>query len=152
MPAFLRCSRILCLDLNVSLRQRSRPVARTVLVTGGGNGIGRAIAARFTAAGERVIITGRNEERLKQAAADIGARGVACDHTVPAQLTRLAGRIGPELDVLVNNAGGNTDFTGRGSTAAGSDVTAGASTAPETELEQVAAGWHANLHANLLSA
>jgi NAD(P)-dependent dehydrogenase (short-subunit alcohol dehydrogenase family) len=121
-------------------------VARTVLVTGGSNGIGRAIAARFAAAGEQVIITGRNENRLKQAAADLGARGVACDHTVPAQVTRLAGLIGPELDVLVNNAGGNTDFTARGST-----VRQG-STGPDHELEQVAAGWRANLDANLLSA
>lgn len=45
---------------------------RIVLVTGGSRGIGRAVAARFAAGGDEVIITGRNKETLAAAADDIG--------------------------------------------------------------------------------
>ena len=89
-------------------------MTRTVLVTGGSNGIGRSVAARFAAAGEQVIITGRNPGRLKQAAADLDVRGLVCDGSDPAQVAVLAGEIGPRLDVIVNNAGGNTDFVPAG--------------------------------------
>ncbi len=114
-------------------------VSRTVLVTGGSNGIGRAIAARFADAGERVIITGRDEQRLKDAATDLGVRCLRCDGTIPAQVAALAAELGPAVDVLVNNAGGNTDF--------------GPATAPAAGgLEALAASWQANLGANLISA
>ena len=93
-------------------------MARNVLVTGASNGIGRAIAARFAAEGDVVIITGRNADRLERAAAELGARGVVCDAGDPGQVAALRAaledRIGPALDVLVNNAGGNTDFDDRG--------------------------------------
>jgi 3-oxoacyl-[acyl-carrier protein] reductase len=121
-------------------------MARAVLVTGGANGIGRAIAARFAAAGEKVVITGRNAERLDQVAGELGVRGVVCDGTVPAQVAALAGELGPGIDVVVNNAGGNTDF-GHGHSAEPGER-AGCS----TELEQLAASWRANLDANLISA
>ncbi|HEY3880352.1 MAG TPA: SDR family oxidoreductase [Trebonia sp.] len=84
---------------------------RTVLVTGGGNGLGKAVAARFLADGDAVIITGRDAGRLSATAAEIGAVPVACDGSDPRQVARLAAEIGPVLDVLVNMAGGNTDFT-----------------------------------------
>jgi 3-oxoacyl-[acyl-carrier protein] reductase len=85
-------------------------MTRTVLVTGGSNGIGRAVAARFAAAGEQAIITGRTPDRLKQAAAELDVRGLVCDGSDPAQVAALAGELGSCLDVIVNNAGGNTDF------------------------------------------
>src|SRR5215472_14851305 len=119
-------------------------MTRTVLVTGGSNGIGRSVAARFAAAGEQVIITGRSAERLKQAAADLGVRGVVCDGSDPAQVAALAGELGPAVDVLVNNAGGNTDFIAPAAVADGRPL--------EQELAALAASWQANLDANLFTA
>jgi 3-oxoacyl-[acyl-carrier protein] reductase len=113
-------------------------VNRIVLVTGGGSGLGKAVAARFSAGGDTVIITGRNAARLASAAAEIGALPVACDATDPLQVSRMAGEAGPDLDVLVNMAGGNTDFT--------------RTPGQEGDLADVAAAWRANLDANLLSA
>ena len=49
---------------------------RIVLVTGGGNGLGKAVAARFVADGDAVFITGRNAGRAAEAAAEIGAKPV----------------------------------------------------------------------------
>jgi 3-oxoacyl-[acyl-carrier protein] reductase len=117
-------------------------VTRIVLVTGGGNGLGRAVAARFLADGDTVFITGRNAGRVADTAAEIGAKPIPGDATNPEQVARMAGELGEDLDVLVNMAGGNTDFT---ATAAGPG-------GPVAELERVAAAWHANLDANLLSA
>ena len=52
-------------------------MTRVVLVTGGSNGIGRAVATRFAASGAHVVITGRDESRLAEAATAIGASGTA---------------------------------------------------------------------------
>jgi 3-oxoacyl-[acyl-carrier protein] reductase len=117
-------------------------VNRIVLVTGGGNGLGKAVAARFLADGDAVLITGRNAGRVAEAAMEIGAKPIPADATDPGQVARMAGELGDDLDVLVNMAGGNTDFT----------ATADAPGGPLAELEAVAAAWHANLDANLLSA
>jgi 3-oxoacyl-[acyl-carrier protein] reductase len=109
-----------------------------VLVTGGGNGLGKAVAARFRADGDTVVITGRDTDRLTNAAAEIDVRPITCDATDPRQVARMADELGPDLDVLVNMAGGNTDFD-----------------RPEgqlTPLEHVAVAWRANLDTNLLSA
>jgi 3-oxoacyl-[acyl-carrier protein] reductase len=113
-------------------------VSRIVLVTGGGSGLGRAVAVRFLAAGDTVIITGRDAGRLAATAQEIGARPVACDATDPEQVARMAGEVGASLDVLVNMAGGNTDFT--------------RSAGRPADLGDLAAAWRANLDANLLSA
>lgn len=113
-------------------------MSRIVLVTGGGSGLGRAVAARFRDGGDTVVITGRNASRLASTAAEIGALPVTCDATDPEQVARMAEELGPDLDVLVNMAGGNTDFTRPGGQDPG--------------LGQVAAAWRANLDANLLSA
>lgn len=108
---------------------------RSAVVTGGGTGIGRAIAAAFAAAGEDVVITGRRAHVLQQAAESIGARAVVCDATDPEQVGQLAEAV-PAVDVLVNCAGGNTDFD-----------------RPDPQdLHELAAAWRANLESNLLSA
>ena len=83
---------------------------RTIVVTGGATGIGRAAAERFRADGDEVVITGRRADVLEKTAADLGARGVVCDATDPAQVERLLEELPERVDVLVNNAGGNTDF------------------------------------------
>jgi NAD(P)-dependent dehydrogenase (short-subunit alcohol dehydrogenase family) len=129
-------------------------VDRIVLVTGGSGGIGRAVAARFRDGGDTVIITGRDPGRLAEAAAQTGARGVACDASDPGQVAALAGEVGPHLDVLVNAAGGNTDFTRPGpAPAAGGGAGAEGAAGPDgPPLAEVMAAWRANLDANLLSA
>ena len=115
---------------------------RIVLVTGGGTGLGKAVAARFCAAGAAVIVTGRNAARLAEAVAELGAEAVSCDAADPRQVAAMAAEVGGELDVLVNMAGGNTDFT---RTARHDDGGA-------AFLDDIAAAWRANLDANLLSA
>jgi retinol dehydrogenase 14 len=89
---------------------------KTVLVTGGTGGIGRATAIRLAAMGARVGITGRDLGRTQRAAAEIaseaGAGSVdahAADLSSQSQVRRLAHEVleaYPRLDVLVNNAGG----------------------------------------------
>jgi 3-oxoacyl-[acyl-carrier protein] reductase len=111
-------------------------MARTVLITGGGTGIGRAVATRFVAAGESVVITGRRTDILQKTAAELGVTAIRCDHTDPADLTALANALPSTVDVVVNNAGGNTDFAA----------------ADPTNLAEFAEQWRANLDANLLSA
>jgi NAD(P)-dependent dehydrogenase (short-subunit alcohol dehydrogenase family) len=73
---------------------------RQVLVTGGGTGIGLAIAARFADEGASVTITGRREETLRSAELPY----VVCDITVARDLAALAEAL-PAVDILVNNAG-----------------------------------------------
>ena len=114
------------------------PVDRIVVVTGGSRGIGRAVAARFAADGDDVVITGRHEERLAKVAAEIGARAQRCDATVAADVEALAHTVGDRLDVLVNMAGENPDTY---------------DPLPlDAPLEAVAQRWHTNLDLNLMTA
>jgi NAD(P)-dependent dehydrogenase (short-subunit alcohol dehydrogenase family) len=74
---------------------------RHALVTGGGRGIGAAIAASLTAQGARVTVLGRTEATLARAVSD----GIAADYVV-ADVTDPAALEGIEaVDILVNNAG-----------------------------------------------
>jgi 3-oxoacyl-[acyl-carrier protein] reductase len=84
--------------------------SREVVVTGGGTGIGYAVAAAFAEAGERVTITGRREQVLTEAATLLGARPVVFDAADPAAVEAALSELPDRVDVLVNNAGGNTDF------------------------------------------
>jgi gluconate 5-dehydrogenase len=86
---------------------------KVALVTGGGSGIGRAIADGFAAQGARVAVLGRTPERLEAAAEGITRRGgeaiaVTCDVSDEDQVQRavaaILDRFG-QIDVLVNNAG-----------------------------------------------
>jgi uncharacterized oxidoreductase len=82
---------------------------KTVLVTGGTSGIGLGLAEAFLKADSRVIVCGRNKEKLarvKEKFPDITA--IACDIGSGAQRKKLAAEVirrFPNLDVLVNNAG-----------------------------------------------
>lgn len=82
--------------------------SRTVLITGGGGGIGRGIAQAFLAQGDRVVLADINADAVAAAAAEIGAASVALDITDPAAveaaIAAVAAEHGP-VDVLVNNAG-----------------------------------------------
>lgn len=89
-----------------------KPVAgMSVLVTGGGSGIGEATARRFAAGGARVTISGRRAEKIEAVAADIGEPCLAVPGDVAEDADRRAmveaavGHGGGRLDVLVSNAG-----------------------------------------------
>ncbi|MEU9606804.1 SDR family oxidoreductase [Streptomyces sp. NPDC048057] len=121
-------------------------MSRTILITGGGTGIGRALAHHFAATeeGGTIVITGRRSGVLAEAVLDITDRpgkaarvmALECDHVDPARLERLVEQLPERIDVLVNNAGGNTDFDADGA----------------SDLAAYARDFHANLDANLVSA
>ncbi|SNS58288.1 NAD(P)-dependent dehydrogenase, short-chain alcohol dehydrogenase family [Asanoa hainanensis] len=80
---------------------------KTAVVTGSSSGIGLAIGAGLAAAGARVVLTGRDEERLKAAAESLRATG-AVVRAVAVDLAADAGPLieaEPEADILVNNLG-----------------------------------------------
>jgi NAD(P)-dependent dehydrogenase (short-subunit alcohol dehydrogenase family) len=86
---------------------------RTSLITGGGRGIGRAIALAFAQPGHHVVVSGRSRDALDRTAAEIAARGarastivmdVADERSVESGIASIRSD-GFVLDVLVNNAG-----------------------------------------------
>lgn len=105
---------------------------KTALITGGGSGIGFAVAERLTRSGWRVVIAGRSMRRLEQAAIDIhaetGAAGapvipMTLDQRDPDSARRLIEQVVSTLgriDALVNNA-----------------ATAGVKPVPETDLRTI---------------
>ena len=111
---------------------------RHVVVTGGGTGIGKAIAAAFAQQSDQVVITGRRPEPLKLAAEELGdnVRAVRFDASDPGEVADAMAELPEIVNILVNNAGGNTDIG-----------------APNpTSLDELAAAWRANLDSNLISA
>jgi NAD(P)-dependent dehydrogenase (short-subunit alcohol dehydrogenase family) len=89
---------------------------KTVLITGGTGGIGRAAAVALASLGARVGITGRDRSRAEEAAAAIARESgnaavdfFVADMSSQAEVRRLAGQVlgaYPRLDVLLNNVGG----------------------------------------------
>src|SRR5262245_51652631 len=84
-----------------------------ILVTGGGRGIGRAIALAFAERGNTIAIASRTRTELDETAAAIRARGakairlvvdITDEEAVAAAFDDLRGSV-PQLEVLVNNAG-----------------------------------------------
>ncbi|QMW66898.1 SDR family oxidoreductase [Mumia sp. ZJ1417] len=79
---------------------------RTAVVTGASSGIGAATARRLAADGFRVVCAARRADRIEALADEIGGIAVVCDVTDQASVDALAAAVGPDLAVLVNNAGG----------------------------------------------
>lgn len=100
---------------------------RVALITGGTSGIGFEIARAFINAGARVVITGRNQEKLDKAVGlfrdefknETIAYGVLMDVTKPdsfhAKIIEAIERVNMPIDILVNNAGVNGCRFGNGS-------------------------------------
>ncbi|MFE9789311.1 SDR family NAD(P)-dependent oxidoreductase [Nocardia salmonicida] len=87
-------------------------VARAALVTGGGSGVGFALAQQLAATGRHVLICGRDPDRLANAAARIpGLQTMRADLAVPADVDRLAATAASisGLDLVINNAGVQLD-------------------------------------------
>jgi 2-hydroxycyclohexanecarboxyl-CoA dehydrogenase len=78
---------------------------KVALITGGGRGIGRAIALTFAQHGARVAVAARTREQVETVAQEIGDNAVAlvCDVANPDQVAQIFADIKP--DILVNNAG-----------------------------------------------
>ncbi len=86
---------------------------RVALITGGGRGIGRAIALAYAREGAKVALTARTEEQLQEVAKEIRAAGGTslplaadlADRSIPTELVaRIQDQLGP-VEILVNNAG-----------------------------------------------
>ncbi|WP_369148966.1 SDR family NAD(P)-dependent oxidoreductase [Streptomyces sp. R44] len=135
-------------------------MSRTVVISGGGTGIGRATADVFARAGDRVVLVGRRSDVLKRTAdeladalarhpGDDGPRGTGTGEvvTIAADVAETHGarhvrdvvseRFG-RVDVLVNSAGGNAAL---GSPAGDGDA-----------VEQAAEHWVGNFRSNVLTA
>ncbi len=81
---------------------------KTALITGGGTGIGAAIARDLAGRGGRVVLASRNRDHLEQVAAELRAQGLdaaalVCDLNSP-RLSDEVRDLAPRVDVLVNNA------------------------------------------------
>ncbi len=112
---------------------------RIIVVSGGGTGMGRAIARAFSRDGERVVVLGRRQHVLAQAAGELNAElpsalvtPRAIDLSIPEQVEALATEVG-EVDVLVNNAGG-------------------VDRADTTSLTEIEAAWLRDFRSNVLTA
>jgi 3-oxoacyl-[acyl-carrier protein] reductase len=112
---------------------------RVVVITGGGSGIGLAMASAFANQGDRVVIIGRNEDKLKAAAGSIGANcswqraDVGQREQVEAAVGAIVRQFG-RIDVLANNAGYSRGIM------------------PDMSLEQAERVWDEEIDANLKGA
>jgi 3-oxoacyl-[acyl-carrier protein] reductase len=117
-------------------------MAKTIVVSGGGTGIGLAVARRFAHAGHAVTIIGRRKAVLDAAARELNdqtgraaVQVVAADLSQPDDVDHAAATIAPgsSVDVIVNHAGG-------------------VGTAPGEGLASVAADWEGEFRRNVLTA
>ncbi|HKT54541.1 MAG TPA: SDR family oxidoreductase [Caulobacteraceae bacterium] len=84
-------------------------MTKVIVITGAGSGLGRALARRFAADGEQVVLLGRTLSKLQAVAGEIGDRAmaIACDVGSPASVRTAFAAIAerhPQIDVLINNA------------------------------------------------
>jgi len=79
---------------------------KIALITGGGRGIGRAIALAFAREGIRIAVAARTAEQINQVAEEIDNDSIAvvCDVSDPQSVTEMFNEVG-DVDILVNNAG-----------------------------------------------
>ncbi|MGW3039543.1 SDR family NAD(P)-dependent oxidoreductase [Kitasatospora sp. NPDC001159] len=91
-------------------------MARNIVVTGGGTGIGYEVARRFAEAGEHVVIVGRRREVLEKAAVGLGPNvtPLVCDLADPDAVEAALHDLPERIDVLVNNAGSRETVVGGG--------------------------------------
>jgi len=86
-----------------------KTIKNTILISGGSAGIGFEIAKLLSEKGNNVIITGRNEERLNQAASKLNnVKTIVSDVSNPEDVEKLVAQIStdfPELNIVINNAG-----------------------------------------------
>jgi len=96
------------------VRDLSRRLGETVLITGASSGIGRELARLFAADGAQLVLIARSEGRLRELAGELAAEHGVQAQVVPADLSRPSGpgeimealaQRHIEVDVLVNNAG-----------------------------------------------
>ena len=91
-------------------------MSKTIVITGAGVGLGRALARRFAADGDNVILLGRTFSKVEAVAKEIGERAmaVACDVSSPDSVRTAFARIAEKykaIDVLINNAAIFEPFT-----------------------------------------
>jgi meso-butanediol dehydrogenase/(S,S)-butanediol dehydrogenase/diacetyl reductase len=91
-------------------------VSKVVVVTGAGDGLGRALARRLAADGDTVVLLGRTLAKVQAVADELGAPhfAVECDVSDPDKVRAAFATIAerhPKIDVLINNAGIFEPFT-----------------------------------------
>lgn len=86
-----------------------KTTGNTIFISGGSAGIGLAIAKKLNAAGNKVIINGRNEERLQKALKELDqAVAIQGDLSVESDRIRIANDLKtnyPDVNIIINNAG-----------------------------------------------
>jgi NAD(P)-dependent dehydrogenase (short-subunit alcohol dehydrogenase family) len=91
-------------------------MSKVIVITGAGVGLGRALARRFAAEGETVVLLGRTASKIEAVAKELGAPAlaVACDVASPDSVRAAFATIAkhhPRIDVLINNAAEFKPFT-----------------------------------------
>ncbi len=85
---------------------------KIAIVTGGGSGLGLAVAQKFTEQGIKTIIIGRDQQKLDDAKASLGENAITIQYdlgnlsTIPKLIEKIVAEFG-KIDILVNNAGIN---------------------------------------------